>query len=165
MFSLFFVGQTILLVLIHRKRDLCDVELELASSPEEADQLRTNIWNQRIGRIAQLHWIIGRLDFIAQGLGVHQARIFSRILRKDLAATHDPHTGMSLTQCWVNEQQMQHGTVNDLSLSNSYESFQLPCAGDGRAASVTFEDDSSPYMGETPRKLSWNEYFTSRASI
>ena len=95
-FPLFHVGEIILLM-VRNKRDLCDVQIEAATTLEEKYQAVTSLRRSRSSRAAQLLWIIGRLNFIADKLGIAQARVFARLLRRQWEMACDEQPDLYIT--------------------------------------------------------------------
>ena len=159
MFPLFYVGECVL-VLIRKKKDLCDIQLEIASEEQKAEA-KINLVRSRQVRAQLVHWIVDRLEYIAQGLGIYQARVFAKILRKELQWTCDADLGLCISEPWLDEYSMQRCTM-------SLRYLQAPRSGFS-PSSTSSEDDRTVPMAEAPQPRnidyysgkSWNNYFQS----
>lgn len=156
MFYLFYVGESILSI-IRKGRDQCDIEVELASLAEKPEAKRKFCRSRKL-RQQQVLWVIGRLEYITQCVGVHQARVFAKILRKELDYTCDRETGLCISAPWRDEQSMQECTM-----SVRYLQAPLPCQSPTESEMDTAVASIDHFLNRQQLyeqgKISWNEYF------
>ncbi|KAL9083463.1 MAG: hypothetical protein Q9159_005758 [Coniocarpon cinnabarinum] len=155
-FPLFYVGE-FAVALMQKRVDLSDARLEAATCAEKREEAMAEVLPSRLSRVQQLHWVIGRLDYIGTGLGIYQARVFARLLRTQWQLMCEEYVDLQVLNSGENRLKIAE-TIAQIRISQTrYASAPKPTVDPDTISTITAALRLAKYSGDKYKKMSYTE--------